>query len=120
MGQSREQWFVDDLDWQPINKSQQMHVCAPFSEQEIRTALLSISNNKAPGPDSFTMEFFKKSWNSFKPNILEVCFKTFFQNGVVNNNVNETYIELIAKKEKCYKATNFGPIGVKKNSCRET
>lgn len=77
MGQSREQWFVDNLDWQLINKSQQMHVCAPFFAQEIRTTLLSISNNKAPGPDGFTMEFFKKSWNSFKPNILEV-FQDFF------------------------------------------
>lgn len=40
------------------------------------------------------------------------CSKTFFQNSIVNKNVNETYIALIAKKEKCIKATDYKPISL--------
>lgn len=42
------------------------------------------------------MEFFKKSWNTFKQKNFQV-FHYFFLNNVVNNNVKETYIALIAK-----------------------
>lgn len=52
------------------------------------------------------MELFKKSWNTFKLDILKV-FQDFYQNSIVNNNVNDTYVALIAKKEKCIKATDY-------------
>ncbi|GKC44218.1 hypothetical protein Tco_1061940, partial [Tanacetum coccineum] len=31
-------------------------------EDEIREALASIDDNKAPGPDSYTAKFFKAAW----------------------------------------------------------
>lgn len=105
VGKPKDQWFIDNLDWQPINQSQQSLLCNSFTETEVHAALLSIGNNKAPDPDGFTMEFFKKSWNTFKPDIMKV-FQDFFQISIVNNNVNDTYI-VIAKKERRLKATNY-------------
>ncbi|GJT71612.1 hypothetical protein Tco_1030898 [Tanacetum coccineum] len=33
------------------------------NDDEIRTAMFSIGNDKAPGPDGFTFVFFKKAWD---------------------------------------------------------
>lgn len=38
-------------------------------------------------------------------------FQDFFQISIVNNNVNDTYI-VIAKKERCLKATNYRSISL--------
>lgn len=45
----------------------------------------------------------KKLWPLLKTDILEV-FNDFFRKSIINKNVNNTYIALIAKKEKCLKA----------------
>ena len=33
---------------------------APFSEKEVFDAIAQMKNNKAPGPDGFPVEFYKK------------------------------------------------------------
>ena len=39
------------------------HLTAKFSEDEIKRALDSIGDLKAPGPDGMTSIFFKKFWD---------------------------------------------------------
>ncbi|KAA0056930.1 LINE-1 retrotransposable element ORF2 protein [Cucumis melo var. makuwa] len=46
-----------------------------------------------------------------KPEILNI-FKDFQSNAIINNVVNETFIALIAKKDKCEKASNYRPISL--------
>ena len=36
---------------------------APFSGDDIKAALFSIGNDKAPGPDDYSAFFFKKAWD---------------------------------------------------------
>ncbi|GJW12092.1 RNA-directed DNA polymerase, eukaryota, reverse transcriptase zinc-binding domain protein [Tanacetum coccineum] len=50
------------------------------SEEEIKEAMFDIYSTKAPGPDRFTSEFFKKAWKIVGN---EVCLaiKEFFNNG---------------------------------------
>ncbi|GJW12826.1 hypothetical protein Tco_1578653 [Tanacetum coccineum] len=36
---------------------------APISKDEIRRAVWDCGENKSPGPDDFTFEFFRKFWN---------------------------------------------------------
>lgn len=55
-----------------------------------------LGNNKSPGPDGFTIEFFKKSWNTLKGDITGVL-NGFFQNVTINTSLNETDICLIPK-----------------------
>ncbi|KAJ6380478.1 hypothetical protein OIU78_027942 [Salix suchowensis] len=38
------------------------HVGRPITKEEIKEALFSISDGKAPGPDGFTASFFKQAW----------------------------------------------------------
>lgn len=60
----------------------------------------SFTNNKSPGLDGYTMEFFKASWSLIKGEIKNI-FIDFHKNDIINRAVNETFIALIAKKEKC-------------------
>ena len=36
---------------------------APFLEKEVFEAISQMKNNKAPGPDGFPVEFYKKCWH---------------------------------------------------------
>ncbi|KAJ8422553.1 hypothetical protein Cgig2_033476 [Carnegiea gigantea] len=57
------------LDPQVIGKGntltveQQLKLCAPFTDKEIKTAMFSIPNIKSPGPDGFSSGFFKATWH---------------------------------------------------------
>jgi len=42
---------------------QQLALCAPFTEKDIKIALFSIPNTKSPGPDGFSSGFFKSTWH---------------------------------------------------------
>ena len=43
---------------------------APFSEKEVFEAISQMKNNKAPGPDGFLAEFYKKCWHIIKGDLL--------------------------------------------------
>ena len=103
--------MIENLIWAPITDSLKDQLCLPFQESEIHSTLRSFANNKTPGPDGFTIEFLKKHWKILKQDI-KIVFVDFFQKGIINNIVNETYIALIAKKEKCSKALYNIPISL--------
>lgn len=69
----------------------------------------SFNNNKASDPYGFTMMFLKKIWHLLKNDILSVCSK-FQYKAIINKNVNNTFITLIAKKACCLRPTNYKPI----------
>lgn len=43
---------------------------APFSEIGVLEAISQMKNNKAPGPDGFSAEFYKKCWHIIKGDLL--------------------------------------------------
>ena len=43
---------------------------APLSMEDILKAVKSIKNNKSPGSDGFTVEFYKKCWDDIKEILL--------------------------------------------------
>ncbi|KAA0037454.1 LINE-1 retrotransposable element ORF2 protein [Cucumis melo var. makuwa] len=47
----KEEFLIDNLDWKPISSLHHSHLCKPFEEPEIKKTIISISNEKAPGPD---------------------------------------------------------------------
>ena len=59
-------------------------LAAPFSEKEVFEAISQMKNNKAPGPDGFPAEFYKKCWNIIKGDLLALFLDLFskcqFQN----------------------------------------
>ena len=71
-------WLIENLEWNPIERISSDCLITPFNEQEIRNAIFSFEDNKAPGPNDFTIEFFKKFWNIFKNDVKKV-FQDFFK-----------------------------------------
>ena len=45
-------------------------LAAPFSEKEVFEAISQMKNNKAPGPDGFPAEFYKKCWHIIKGDLM--------------------------------------------------
>ena len=50
-----------------LSQEQQIDICKPFSDLDIKEALFSIPNHKSPGPDGFSSGFFKSLWSVTGP-----------------------------------------------------
>nr|GEW33459.1 RNA-directed DNA polymerase, eukaryota, reverse transcriptase zinc-binding domain protein [Tanacetum cinerariifolium] len=76
---------------------------AVVSSDEIKKAIWDYGSDKTPGPDGFTLDFFKKYW-SIVGNDVILTVKEFFFTGSIPNGCNPSFITLIpkckAKKEK--------------------
>ncbi|RVW48874.1 LINE-1 retrotransposable element ORF2 protein [Vitis vinifera] len=83
----------------------------PFSENEIHSALMDMSGDKAPGPDGFTMAFWQSSWDFVKEEILEM-FKEFHEQGSFLKSLNNTFLVLIPKKGGADDLGDFRPISL--------
>eukprot|EP00253_Pinus_taeda_P026936 PITA_26936 len=55
-----------------ITSDQNWALCREISMEEVEEAIMSISNDKAPGPDGFTINFYKTYWNTVKQEVWEV------------------------------------------------
>lgn len=78
-----------------------------FTTDEINAALNSFDYDKAPEPYGFTIELYNKYILEHFQAEYDRSVPRFFRRCVINKNTNETYITLIAKKEKCLKATYY-------------
>nr|GEU79406.1 hypothetical protein [Tanacetum cinerariifolium] len=67
-----------------------------FRKPEIRMAVWSCGENKSPGPDGFTFEFFQKYWSLIG---LDLCaaVEHFFVNGSFPMGCDASFIALIPK-----------------------
>ncbi|XP_059451003.1 uncharacterized protein LOC132181787 [Corylus avellana] len=83
----------------------------PFTEEEVSTALHQMAPMKAPGPDGFNACFFQKNWNLLGP---EVCNAVLFSlnSGVMNKELNSTYITLIPKSNNPLSVSDYRPISL--------
>nr|GEV87407.1 methylenetetrahydrofolate reductase 1 [Tanacetum cinerariifolium] len=64
---------------------------------EIKSAMFSIGDDRAPGPDGFTSAFFKKSWDIVGDDICKAV-RDFFSNGKLLKETNHTFLALIPKE----------------------
>ena len=76
---------VDNLDHQglfihKLNHSKAENMVRSVSDDEIRMAMFSIGNDKAPGPDGYTSVFFKKAWDVVGGDVCNAV-RDFFING---------------------------------------
>lgn len=69
----------------------------PVDGEEIRRTIFEMRNNKAPGLDGFTVEFFKKAWPIVGGDVI-FAIKSFFESGMLLKEVNATIITLVPKK----------------------
>ncbi|OMO51164.1 reverse transcriptase [Corchorus capsularis] len=81
-------------DTVPVNLRQSLS--APVTTAEIKSAIFSISGDKAPGPNGFNSYFFKSTWSIVQKDVEEAILY-FFQTGHLLQAFNSTAITLVPK-----------------------
>ena len=92
-----------------LSLDQQINLCQPFKETDIRQALFSIPNFKSPGPDGFNSDFYKASWEHTGNMVCQVI-QEFFRNRELPSFYGETKLVMLPKISNPEKATDFRPI----------
>lgn len=105
----RGEW--NDIDWQPVDEENAECLTLPFEEEEIKKAIFGCERNKSPGPDGFSMAFLQDFWGIIKRDVISF-FTEFWESGIINKSVNETFICLIPKKSNACRAKDFRPISL--------
>ncbi|XP_074293386.1 uncharacterized protein LOC141620407 [Silene latifolia] len=85
------------------------NMCRIPTEEEIKNVILSIPDEKSPGPDGFTSKFFKTSWSTIKDDLCEAV-TDFFNSGQLLKHVNSTNLTLIPKVDEPKNVKEFRPI----------
>ncbi|GJZ37781.1 hypothetical protein Tco_0583972 [Tanacetum coccineum] len=79
-------------------------MCREVSNNEIKDAMFSIRNDKAPGLDGYSSFFFKKAWDIVGEDVCRAV-QDFFVNGKLLQAINHTLLALIPKLEPIYHNT---------------
>ena len=66
---------------------------------------------KAPGPDGFPALFYKHYWDIVGDQVV-LATQSFFRDGWLLWNLNQTFISLIPKKPRACNFNQFRPIGL--------
>ncbi|XP_058775212.1 uncharacterized protein LOC131649467 [Vicia villosa] len=81
----------------------------PFSEEEIKDAIWSCDGNKSPGPDGFSLEFFKRFWLILKDDLMKLC-NDFYLKGTLVKAITSSFLALIPKKNNPQDLSEYRPI----------
>ena len=73
-----------------------MDIHEPFSNEEIKQALLDMDPFKSPSPNGFYVGFFKRMWSILDGSIINFA-KKLFENGCLSESVNDKFLVLIPK-----------------------
>ena len=84
---------VLDLFPRAITKEMNEDLTKDITEEEIQQVLHSFQNDKSPGPDGFTLEFFLGFYDKIKEDMLAVV-KESRRAGKVLGSMNATFIVL--------------------------
>jgi len=79
------------------------------TEEEIKRVLFAMPKDKSLGPDSYTMEFYKSTWDIIGKEFI-LAIKSFFVKGFLPKAINSTILALIPKKATTNEMKDYRPI----------
>jgi hypothetical protein len=105
------------LQWPSLQMTQLqqlpgMELDRPFSESELEQAIKNLPNEKAPGPDGFTNDFYKACWQIIKVDVLNAFHAFHMQHYGTLECLNSAQVVLIPKVEVATEPKDFRPISL--------
>ena len=82
-----------------------------FSIEGVLRALSNLGGDKAPGPDGFTLAFWKTCWPVVGREVMQV-FEELHSQNVIFRSHNATFLVLIPKKEGTSDVQDYKPISL--------
>ncbi|CAM8943986.1 unnamed protein product [Rhodiola kirilowii] len=105
------QWSLGEMNFDCLSDIQRGSLERMITVEEIREALKDCDGNKAPGPDGFNINFYKKFWLIVGDEVVGFV-KEFFKNGRLSKGVNKTFLVLIPKSVCPQRLDDFRPISL--------
>lgn len=100
-------WDTSDT----VSAAENSILTAPFSLEEIHTAVFGSVPHGAPGPDGFTFLFYQVFWDVIQPDLHQLC-NTFHCGNLDMQFLNKSIICLIPKEPDAQVITKFRPISL--------
>jgi hypothetical protein len=103
-----------DLNWEDLHlpTANLAHLEAGFSMDELKIAIDGLHGEKAPGPDGFSANFFKKCWNLISQDLLAAMNQMHALQGRHWNLLNTASIVLLPKKQEATDAKDYRPVSL--------
>lgn len=106
-----------DTNWNPvvncistaINEYHSLQILKPVDTVEVKRALFHMHPDKSPGLDGMSPGFYQKYWPTVSGDVTKMV-QNFFQNGVFEDNVTDTNIVLVPKKQSPRTMADLRPI----------
>ncbi|GJY64799.1 RNA-directed DNA polymerase, eukaryota [Tanacetum coccineum] len=94
-----------------LDTNQAEELEGPISIEEVRKAVWGCGDNKSPGPDGFTFEFFRKYWDLLGTDLYDAVV-WFFDKGSFARGCNTSFITLIPKIQDPKFVSDYRPISL--------
>ena len=91
--------FLEKFNLPRLNQEEIEIINKPISSTEIDVVIKNFPQNKSPGPDGFTGEFYQIFREELMP-ILQKLFQKIVEEGTLPNSFYEATITLISKPDK--------------------
>ena len=94
-----------------ISEYQRMSLEAPFDVNEVKNAVWSCGNNKAPDPDGFAFEFIRRFWDVVGKDFFKAV-NFFGTNSLINPNSNASFVTLVPKVIDPLTLVDYRPVNL--------